>query len=164
MDFCQILGKDPDQKDQSTADACGGAARAYAGPAVARELYRLFLFSYWIGNGDLHLKNVALLQPPGGAYALSPAYDLLCTLFYGDDGRMTLSVRGRNKNITRRFWLDFAESDCGVPRDEAEAILDGMLARLPDALAMIQRSPLPNPQFKQQYARHLEKRSRELHR
>ena len=38
-----------------------------------------------IGNGDAHAKNFSLLHHPSGALGLAPLYDLLSTLYYGDD-------------------------------------------------------------------------------
>jgi serine/threonine-protein kinase HipA len=161
LDFCQLTDRDPEDKDFSSAEECAAVARQYAGERGARELFELFLFSYWVRNGDLHLKNIALIEGPEGGYELAPAYDLLCTWLYGNTGMM-LGVRGERKNIPRKTWLDFATRDCGVPRGDAEAIVERTRDRLPAALAMIERSPLPNPQTKQKYARLLEKRSRSL--
>lgn len=58
---------------------------------------RLYAFSYLVGNGDLHAKNVSLMSDPdAGGWVLTPAYDLLSTLpycetLYGAD-RMALAL------------------------------------------------------------------------
>lgn len=161
VDFCQLTGRDPEDKGFSSAEECAAVARQYAGAQGARELFELFLFSYWVRNGDLHLKNIALVEGADGGYERAPAYDLLCTWLYGNTGMM-LGVRGERKNIPRRTWLDFATQDCGVPHGDAEAIVERTRDRLPAALAMIERSPLPNPHTKRKYAWLLEKRSRSL--
>ena len=42
-------------------------------------------FNVLIGNGDAHAKNFSLLHDPSGALRLAPLYDLMSTLYYGDD-------------------------------------------------------------------------------
>ena len=58
-------------------------------------------YSYLIGNGDLHARNVSLLVQPNGRIVLAPAYDLLSTVPYGDR-RLALKVEGRDDNVKRR--------------------------------------------------------------
>jgi hypothetical protein len=43
------------------------------------ELFRRMVFSWWTGNGDMHLKNFSLPAGADGIHRLSPAHDLLCT-------------------------------------------------------------------------------------
>ena len=45
------------------------------------KLYRLLLFDWWSGNGDMHLKNFSLLTGKDGRHRLSPAYDLVWGAF-----------------------------------------------------------------------------------
>jgi serine/threonine-protein kinase HipA len=161
VDFCQLAGTDPADKESSTAEECAGLARQYAGPGTTLALFRLLVFAYWVRNGDLHLKNLMLREMPDGSYTLAPAYDLLCTEPYGVKG-MVLPVGGERVNLPRRLWLDFAEAACGLDRERAAEVIDAMLALLPTAVALIQRSALPNPEWKLRYRRMLEKRSRQL--
>lgn len=68
----------------STADVYRGALDVCTAPIVARaRLLRLVAFSYAIGNGDLHGKNVSVYGSDGQV-ELTPAYDALSTLPYGD--------------------------------------------------------------------------------
>jgi serine/threonine-protein kinase HipA len=46
---------------------------------VIEEFFRVIIFNYLFSNGDAHLKNFSLLETSYGDFALSPAYDLLCT-------------------------------------------------------------------------------------
>lgn len=43
------------------------------------ELYLRLVFSFLVGNSDMHLKNFSLIETEEGSgkYVLSPAYDLL---------------------------------------------------------------------------------------
>ena len=74
----------------------------------AARLLRQFVFSYAIGNGDLHAKNVSVFNEPDGVWSVTPAYDLLSTLPYGDD-RMALPFEGRDMKITGSMFRGFAE-------------------------------------------------------
>lgn len=161
IDFCQLAGKDPADKEASTAEECASLARRFAEPGAALELFRLLIFSYWIRNGDLHLKNLMLRETPEGRWVMAPAYDLLCTEPYGVKG-MVLPVGGERVNIPRRLWLDFAEVACGLARRDAEQVIDAIIAHEAAAAAVIERSALPNRGWKRRYRRMLEKRSRQL--
>lgn len=110
----------PEDKESSTTEECGRLARQYATPETAAALFQLFVFAYWVRNGDLHLKNLMLMRRPDGAYSLAPAYDLLCTEPYNQKG-MTPPVGGERVNIARPAWLAAAAGSsawipCRPPR------------------------------------------------
>lgn len=161
IDFCQLAGKDPADKEESTAEECALIARTYGEPATALNLFKLFVFSDWVRNGDLHLKNLMLMETAAGGYALAPGYDLLCTEPYGTKGQK-LPVQGERGNISRKQWISFAEKNCAMDRAQAEQILDGMLARLEDAKAFVDRSAFPRVEWKTKYKHLLEKKTRHL--
>lgn len=79
---------------------------ATAKPVAAEVLLRQFAFSYVAGNGDLHAKNVSVYFEPDGIWSVTPAYDLVCTLPYGDD-RMALDFDGRDQNLKGSTFLTF---------------------------------------------------------
>jgi serine/threonine-protein kinase HipA len=85
-DACQVLGRWPGDKYViSTEDAIAGLARRCRAPGVAAlELYRLLVFAYLSGNGDLHAKNLAILRDQQGEWRVTPAYDLPSSAVYGD--------------------------------------------------------------------------------
>lgn len=101
MDFCQLAGKDPADKEDSTAEECALLARQYGEPGAVSALFRLLVFAYWVRNGDLHLKNLMLRETPRGGYEVAPAYDLLCTESYNTRG-MVLPVGGDRVNLSRK--------------------------------------------------------------
>lgn len=163
VDFCQLAGQEPEDKFASSAEQCAALVKEFAAPEARFTLFKLLVFSYWIRNGDLHLKNLMLLERSDGAYVFSPAYDLLCTQPYEKNNwSMMLPLRGEKLNPPRRLWLDFAEVDCGLDRAQAAAAIDAMLARLPEAKALIGRSRLASPEARHRYLRWLEKRTRQL--
>ena len=94
-------------------------------PAVARaRLLEQLAFSYLIGNGDLHAKNVSITAP-GGITQLSPAYDVICTRPYGDQS-LALEFEGRTKNVKRRDFVRFG-ARFGVLQKAVEARLDRLV-------------------------------------
>ncbi|BBY06768.1 type II toxin-antitoxin system HipA family toxin [Mycobacterium noviomagense] len=89
------------------ADACarGGGSRA----AGVLELLKTVVFSWLIGNGDLHGKNLSIYNPDG-AWQPTPAYDLLCTQPYMRwRDPMALSLYGRANRLTRDHVVEAGE-------------------------------------------------------
>jgi serine/threonine-protein kinase HipA len=151
-DFCSLANLLSGDKYAGSAELCAKLVRRYAADpeAAARRLFLRLCFSFWVGNGDLHLKNLALLERESGGYTLSPAYDLVSTWIYGDSD-LALPVRGKKRHVTRRNWLEFAERHAGIPRAEAQGILDGMLSQVDVAAAMVGRSAIVAPALRQRY-------------
>lgn len=143
-DFCALAGLSADQKYQGSIELCVRLLRAHVEPRELPDqvgrLFRQVLFSWWIGNGDLHLKNLSLTRGPEGLVRLTPAYDLVSTelVIEGDDFALTLG--GKRSRFKRADWLGFARY-AGVQGAEVE------LARLCEgeaaARSIIDRSFLP---------------------
>ena len=124
-DACQFLDRYPaDKYVLSYADIARGIGAWASAPVVETARYlRLIAFSYLVANGDLHAKNVSLrTNPSDGRVELSPAYDVLSSLPYGDR-TMALSFDGRDDNLKRAQIVAFGER-FGVRRGSAEAMLD----------------------------------------
>jgi serine/threonine-protein kinase HipA len=146
-DFCQLAGKSPKEKYDASYELCGKLVLRYASePRVdARSLFRQVAFSYWVGNGDLHLKNLSLLRGQDGLYRLSPAYDLLATMLVIPDDQLALTIQGNRKNVTRKRWMKLAEA-CQLPEKAASRVLREIAAAVPEALDLIGRTSLPDEQ------------------
>lgn len=148
-DLCQALSVMPAEKYQES----GGPelrdiftiVRLHTSTPLQdlRKLLRLALFNYLTGNCDAHAKNFSLLRDLNeGALALAPAYDLLCTTFYGDDlsRSMAMSI-GKHSRIDRISDEDFAifadEVGIGltVVKKEMASLRNGIASSLDDALA-----------------------------
>lgn len=126
-DGCQILGRYPADKYRvDAAELVQAMAGCTTAPMVARrDLLRQLAYAHLVGNGDLHAKNLSIGQDPGlGGHAVTPAYDVLSTLPYGDP-RQALALEGRRENLTRAVFLAFGER-CGVRRRAVEEVLDAM--------------------------------------
>jgi len=130
-DACQFLDKYPASKyTVSFAEVLQGILEFATAPkAEVLKCLRLYAFSYLIANGDLHAKNISLITKPEGRIELSPAYDVLSTLPYGDN-KMALKVEGRDDNIKSRDFIAMA-GRIGVPSDAVRL----MLKKLTDQVA-----------------------------
>jgi serine/threonine-protein kinase HipA len=134
-DACQLLNRYPADKYRlSTADVAG-ALGVCASPLAERlRLIELVAFSYLVGNGDLHGKNVSVLER-SGTLQLSPAYDLLSTRPYGDR-HLAVKLEGRDVNLKRKDLLAFGARHAVPPR-AVEATLDGLTRRAKPFLSRI---------------------------
>ncbi len=143
-DFCQLGEKRIKEKYEGSAELCVRILRKYASEPLLEisRLYRLLLYGWWVANGDMHLKNFALLTVPDKTRQLSPAYDLLCTRLAIPEDGLALTIGGRNKKLTRRKWLDFGDY-CGIPPKAVQRIMAAQFAALEKSIGIIHRSFLP---------------------
>jgi serine/threonine-protein kinase HipA len=144
-DFCQLAEKSPKDKYDGSAELCARIVHRFASaPGVdAAKLFRLMVFVWWTGNGDMHLKNFSLLRGEDAHHRLSPAYDLLCTRLVIADDMLALSVDGNKKNVTKKQWLTYA-AYCKVPPRAAARVLREIAEATGECTAMIARSALPD--------------------
>ena len=145
-DFCQLSKKPIRDKYEGSGELCVRMLRKYASEPLIEilKLYRVLLFSWWVANGDMHLKNFSLLTTSEGIRRLSPAYDLVCTrLVIPDDDKLALPIGGRDKHFSRRKWLDFAEY-CEIPERAAKRLLSQQIDALEPAIELISSSFLPD--------------------
>ena len=132
-DFCQATGTPPSKKYQ---EGGGPSLRRIArilrdnGTSESPEaLLRAVVLNVLIGNGDAHAKNFSLLHHPVGTLRLTPIYDVMSTLHYGDD-RLAMYIDDvrRTNRVTANRIVNEAVS-WGIPRFRAIAIVADMLER-----------------------------------
>jgi len=130
-DACQLTGRRPvDKYRLSLREVAGAVTEAVAAPAVAvLQLTLLTAFSYLIGNGDCHGKNISVRWLPEEQMAeVTPMYDLLSTAPYNLYDRLALPVDGRDNRIRGKDLVRFAET-WEVPAQLVRRKLDVMLQR-----------------------------------
>ena len=109
-DACQFTNVFPASKYRLTSrDVAEGLVEHTSSPPLAiREFVRQSAANYLIANGDFHGKNLSVYRSPRtGMIEVTPAYDVLSTLPYGDDS-MAMKLDGRDKNLKRRNYVEFA--------------------------------------------------------
>lgn len=144
-DATQVLAVPPASKYSIPAEqAVRSLASVTSAPLVAtRNLYLQFLFAWLTGNGDLHAKNLSVLESQPGTWTVAPIYDVLCTLVYGDTS-MALPIDDRTRNLRARHWHAFAAA-IGLPdraARSAEALALKAAASVDLAAVGFQGSPL----------------------
>ncbi|MEX2242967.1 MAG: HipA domain-containing protein [Fimbriimonadaceae bacterium] len=137
-DLCQLLERYPWQKYRVKVSEVASAIHEFAS-SPRRETLRLLeacMFSYLIGNADLHAKNVSLYRRDGSEIIeLTPGYDLLSTLPYKHlDTRMALSLDGRDDKFKVRHFEDFGER-WEVPREAVRARASEIAGAVEDSMA-----------------------------
>lgn len=162
-DACQLLGRYPADKYAVSSEEVAGAG-ADACPArmvAARGAFVLFAFAWLTGNGDLHAKNLSVLQHPDGEWRLAPAYDLPFTLPYGDN-TMALVLAGRRENVTRTAFRTFGGT-LGLPSRAVERALDQVLTATSPLLDDLRDGALPlTRNATERLVRQLSRRRRDL--
>jgi serine/threonine-protein kinase HipA len=131
-DACQVAGLYPASKYRihtetaitTLAEACarGGGSRA----AAILELLRIVVFSWLVGNGDLHGKNLSIYAVQG-FWQPTPAYDLLTTQPYaGWKDPMALTLYGRANNLNRAHFME-AAAHLGLRERATSRMIDSIV-------------------------------------
>lgn len=89
-----------------------------------KKLFLLTLFSFLIGNEDLHLKNFSLISH-GQTTEFSPAYDLVnsCIVMNSTE-ELALPLRGKKRKLTRSdLVVYFGKERLGLTQGTIEEVL-----------------------------------------
>jgi serine/threonine-protein kinase HipA len=103
-DLCQLSGLATENKYRSSMEKVGTVVRdlTTAPGDDALRLFEVTVFSFLVGNSDMHLKNWTLVRD-AGRVVLSPAYDLLpVRLLVDDPEEFALPINGRKNRLERR--------------------------------------------------------------
>ena len=138
-DFCSILDLPSSAKYDSTIERMARGLRPLSTDPASDLgiLFRRAVFAWLIADGDMHLKNAALLRtadPGAKAFAsvrFAPLYDAVTTrVFPGLAGdRMALKLNGKDDRLRLRDFLAMART-IGLPGGEAETAAAELSARL----------------------------------
>ena len=83
------------------------------------------VFSWIVGNADMHLKNFSLISEKVGKYVLAPTYDQVSTAIVmpEDTDELALPLNGFQKKL---LSMDFVEAieNTGLPKLMAQRILN----------------------------------------
>ena len=112
------------------------------------ELYLRLVFSFVIGNSDMHLKNFSMIEKAEGSseYVLSAAYDLLPVnaIMPEDEEEFALTMCKKKRKIRRKDFLSFAE-EIGIESVTAEKLLAKVIKEKETLLTMCNESYLSEP-------------------
>lgn len=167
-DFCQLDLRLTQDKYKGSYERCAKIIARYSNRKGLdmTELYLRLIFSFMVGNSDMHLKNFSLIETEEGSgkYLLSPAYDLLPVnvVMPEDKEQFALAMNGKKMNIHRKDFLIFAD-ECGISRASAEKMTAGLVAQKDNFITMCSESLLPD-HLKERFAALIEERAGVLER
>ncbi len=113
-------------------------------------LFQRALFAWLIADGDMHMKNLALLKwaEPGAEkfreVRMAPVYDAVTTRVFPGLGadRMALKLNGKDDRLDRSDFLALAAT-MGLRVGQAEEALAGTSARLTESIDRLRLPEIP---------------------
>jgi serine/threonine-protein kinase HipA len=145
-DLCSVLGLPTADKYKSTMERVARAVRPLSTSPDEDVLIILkrALFAWLIADGDMHLKNIALLKiaEPGDkqfrSVRMAPLYDAVTTRVFPSlkHDRIALKLNGKDDNLRRADFRALA-TNAGLGAADAAAAIDDILKRLGAAVGSI---------------------------
>jgi serine/threonine-protein kinase HipA len=145
-DLCSVLDLPTAAKYDGTMERVARAVRPLS-TAPEDDLLNIVkraLFAWLIADGDMHLKNMALLKiaEPGdrqfSSVRMAPLYDAMTTRVFPKlkHDRLALKLNGKDDNLRRADFRSLAIT-VGLRATDADAAVDDLLQRLRGAVDRI---------------------------
>lgn len=145
-DFCSLLDLPPDAKYHGTIERIMRALRPLS-TTPEKDLLTILqraLFAWLIADGDMHLKNMALLKiaEPGNAsfdsVRIAPLYDAVTTRVFPqfENDHMALKLAGKDDRLKRADFLRLAATG-GINASAAGEAMDALLTNFEDGLNVV---------------------------
>ncbi|MBQ5591230.1 MAG: HipA domain-containing protein [Clostridia bacterium] len=148
-DFCQLDGRLTEDKYRGSYERCGKiiALHSQNKGLDNTELFIRIVFSFAVGNSDMHLKNFSLIETAerSNEYSLSAAYDMLSTnvVLPGDKEQLALTLNGKKQNIRRKDFIEFAKN-IGITEISANKMIEKIIKLKDKYIIMCKESYMPN--------------------
>ena len=148
-DFCQLDGRLTEDKYRGSYERCGKIISEYSELKGLdhTELFIRIVFSFAVGNSDMHLKNFSLIETAENSnkYILSAAYDMLSTnvVIPTDKEELALTINGKKQNIRRKDFIKFAET-IGIAEKTADKMIEKIVKLKDKYIAMCRESYMPD--------------------
>ncbi|MCQ2258694.1 MAG: HipA domain-containing protein [Bacteroidaceae bacterium] len=125
-DMCQVSGLLTEQKYQGSYEylATLVAKHSCVASLDVTNYWEQVIFSWIVGNADMHMKNFSLISYERGKYRLSPTYDQVSTAIVmpEDTEELALPLQGFKKKLMS-FDFVYAMVDSGLDSKVAERML-----------------------------------------
>ncbi len=138
-DFCSILDLPASAKYDGTIERMAKGLRPLStDPAADLDiLFRRAVFAWLVADGDMHLKNLAMLKiadPESKNFTsvrFAPLYDAVTTRVFPGlaTDRMALKLNGKDDRLTMADFLALART-IGLPMGNAEAAVNALTTTL----------------------------------
>ena len=149
-DFSSLLGVSAEAKYRSTIERAARALRSASTDPEADllTLFRRALFAWLIADGDMHLKNLAVLRTalPGDkefhSVRLTPVYDVVTTRVFPKlaHDRMALKLNGKDDNLHASDFKTLART-MGLRASDADEAIAAVREGLQSAITTIRPPP-----------------------
>lgn len=147
-DFCQLDYRLTQDKYRGSYERCAKVIKRHSvrpGSDMS-EFFLRIIFSFLVGNSDMHLKNFSLIEenPASCSYVLSSAYDLLPVnvIMPADQEQMALALNGKKMNLRYGDFIKFAET-CEMNKTAAKKMIESMVKQTEKFASMANDSILP---------------------
>lgn len=166
-DFCQLSEKSTEKKYTGSSESLGKVLDKYSDQPQDDKLtlFQTILFSFWIGNADMHLKNFSLWRDPRSELIrMSPGYDFVSTRLLipptEDKEELALPMNGKKNKLQ---WSDFVSlgHSYKIPVKVLERVREKMLDSFFIAEDLIEKSFL-SERKKEEFHELLSERSKRL--
>lgn len=146
-DLCQLSELLTEQKYRASHEQVGKIIRRYSSfPGDdALRFFELVLFSFVIGNNDMHLKNFSMFTGDIKQIVLTPAYDILAVRLIlsekEDSEDMALTVNGKKNRIKAKDFFVLSER-LGIPEKVVKRVLANQINAQGKMTTLINKSLL----------------------
>lgn len=149
-DFCSVLGLPTEAKYDSTMERVARALRPLS-TAPEEDLLIVLkraVFAWLIADGDMHLKNLALLkiaEPGSDSFAsvrMAPLYDAVTTRVFPRlaRDRMALKLNGKDDRLRRADFKALA-STAGIKASDADQAIDSVVSAVAEGIKTLTLPP-----------------------
>jgi serine/threonine-protein kinase HipA len=161
LDMFQIT--EANDKYKSSLEKVGKALDSYSDNTILDKIFffELCLFSFLMGNNDMHLKNFSMIETLSG-WILAPAYDLLnvAIILPDDTEELALTVQGKKRKLNKENFEKLGK-DLKLSDKQILGVFKRMIANKPKAIHWIDKSFL-SEENKNKYKNIIELRYHQL--
>lgn len=153
-DFCSVLDQPASTKYDGTIEKIGRGLRPLSTQPNddMKTLFMRALFAWLIADGDMHLKNLALLKTTYEneryfkSVRFAPLYDAVTTRVFPGLGhdRMALKVNGKDDRLKRRDFVQLAQT-LGITVIDAVSIMTTLIQAVIDTARILELPDLDYP-------------------
>ena len=143
-DFVSVLKAADKYKSKSYQDV-----GEWLSPLNRVDFLRILIFNFLTGNGDVHLKNISLLETADGDMMLSPSYDLMNTKIHLTDNLLALNLfaeleqtslpLGQKYNYKSADFLEFGNR-LNINASLIKKIVDLFIQKETELLTLVDKS------------------------
>ncbi len=153
-DFAQLIGASRTTKYEASMEKVAEVLDFCSFPTIeAIKLFDRIIFSFLVGNEDMHLKNFSLTRAESGKVMLTPAYDFLNSTIAmaSESEELALSLNRKRSNFNPTDFISYAISELYMPEAMAKKKIRSMLTCVPVWLQKIESSFL-SAKMKKKYS------------